>query len=172
MCKASREEFGSLAKVATGLLASELAGDEEAYNRLQAWLQGDSHTVRGGRNRFDPDHLGPQSPATDEAGQVNDGSLLSETAAEYLGLDGFELNSVQAWLNNPDGFEDKDDTQMIGALIYRLLQALEEETGEGFEGTEQQYDWLASKASSVLGGALSKEVVQDLVNAYLAVAQQ
>jgi hypothetical protein len=41
--------------------------------------------------------------------------------------------------------------------------------GEGFEGEEQQYDWLAAKARSVIGGCMSRSLVKNLVDSYLAV---
>lgn len=97
-------------------------------------------------------------------------TALSRMAADYLGVDASTVANVGRWLVSADQREEKNDSKMVGALVHRLLNSFESNTGESFEGHEHQYDWIYDRAKAVLGSSITKGLLKRLVTSYLTIA--
>eukprot|EP00887_Chlorella_sp_A99_P007643 scaffold20.g7643.t1 len=153
--------FAHLAKRAASSLATGLAGDnaEAMYSKLQEWLTPSPEELREAA-RTD------QSPGTESAAH-----RLYDVAGEVAGLAGFTLDNVKAWLSNPSHTEEQDDSQMVAAIMERLLRKYEHQFGEAFQLSDANVDRLHSLAKGVMGSSLSRRLLKGLVRAYLGMTE-
>ncbi|KAL4439976.1 hypothetical protein ABPG75_002977 [Micractinium tetrahymenae] len=175
--------FQGLASAVANKLASGLAQQEGGLNRIGRWLE-----EMGAKEAQEtqPEEEGEkgkqQSPLRKAASIV--GSVLgvpgadkgwaggeespAAAAAHYLGADTVNLtvDTLKGWLTSP---KRKDDVKMVGALVFKMLQSLEKETGESFQGKDHQYRLLTTLATELFGGSVTARVVRALVDSFLKV---
>ncbi|KAL4420286.1 hypothetical protein ABPG77_005626 [Micractinium sp. CCAP 211/92] len=181
-----KQGFQGLASAVANKLASGLAQQEGGLNRIGRWLEAGAKEARAQEAQpEEPGETGKQQSPLRKAASIVGGVLgasgavrgwVSEqspvtAAAHYLGVDSVNLNvdTLKGWLTNP---RRKDDVKMVGALVYKMLQSLEAETGEPFKGKDHQYRLLYTLATELFGGSVKARVVRALVDSFIKVASR